>query len=794
ASADSLREAYRSDFVASRARDREINAQLTEYGMEPTATTGATYGHGYLGAVIQMAKEQGLDTAVIRGLAEHGGGDQVVALTPGRVRSFYSPDQVLYSGGRSAGPAAAAALALPGEAGATSTNAQEKPMSAGALPGFGLIPNAGPDDLRRLLRLMPFDPSQGVPITDAGGTPGAEEPRGLQGQIPRAPSPSGGLLDMADLTGPAGAQIHHPGTAKPGGLQSAIAMDEADTQRLEQQTGMMPPAPATGGLLSELFGKAPMGAPQSFTGTSGTVMPGQGPDLSGSPMPPARPSAADLAASAPAARPLGFGSLAPPRPARPQQADMPTPGAVPVAGQVPQAAPATPGAGPTPVPPAAPAAPGGVPPGTPGAEEPSFLDKVGSGLRRFGEAGGGDLLSSIGMGLMSTPGFGQGLAAGLKNYQGVSERKEARDLAKQEFGLRIQKAAQEATGLKGNQAFIKMAFPSLTPEQVVAGASNSTLVSAAIAKMQNPNAGREMKADSSGVNRWVDTGQPVFKDDEGKADWQQVSLPDGGTMLYSKSDPSKTQVVVQGQPVRHATAEERAAYGIQPGQGVKITPKEGPVPVGGVAQPHVREFEQPDGSKIARVQNPETGAWEAPNFGARPPATQAPSNPYATGKFNEGQGKAAGFTDRMMGSEPILRDLEGVKQGMLRGTAEGFLPNGWKTEDRQKLEQAQRDFINAQLRRESGAAISPSEFANAEKQYFPQPGDTDAVVSQKRANRQRAIEAMGRESGPAYAPSKKFDEKGGIVPSMTPDSRFKQLRGAGLSKEDAYARMHTEGY
>lgn len=114
ARADRLREAYRNDLIASRATDRDINAQLVEYGMEPTATTGATYGHGYLGAVIQMAKEQGLDTAILRGLAEHGGDDQVIALTPGRVRSHYAPDQVLFSGGRGgAAPAAAGLSASP---------------------------------------------------------------------------------------------------------------------------------------------------------------------------------------------------------------------------------------------------------------------------------------------------------------------------------------------------------------------------------------------------------------------------------------------------------------------------------------------------------------------------------------------------------------------------------------------------------------------------------------------------------------------------------------------------------
>jgi hypothetical protein len=65
------------------------------------------------------------------------------------------------------------------------------------------------------------------------------------------------------------------------------------------------------------------------------------------------------------------------------------------------------------------------------------------------------------------------------------------------------------------------------------------------------------------------------------------------------------------------------------------------------------------------------------------------------------------------------------------------------------VEQAQRNFVNAVLRQESGAVISPSEFENAQKQYFPQPGDSAKVRDQKRQNRQSAIEGFRVMSGPA---------------------------------------------
>ena len=67
--------------------------------------------------------------------------------------------------------------------------------------------------------------------------------------------------------------------------------------------------------------------------------------------------------------------------------------------------------------------------------------------------------------------------------------------------------------------------------------------------------------------------------------------------------------------------------------------------------------------------------------------------------------------------------------------------------------QARSNFVNAVLRRESGAVIADSEFENANLQYFPQPGDTQQVIDQKRNNRELAISLIvaGAGEGAAYA-------------------------------------------
>lgn len=121
--------------------------------------------------------------------------------------------------------------------------------------------------------------------------------------------------------------------------------------------------------------------------------------------------------------------------------------------------------------------------------------------------------------------------------------------------------------------------------------------------------------------------------------------------------------------------------------------------------------------------------------------------------LTEAQSKAAGFAERMMASDKIMGNPDIAATGLSRyQSAVSDLPvigSGFASAERQQYDQAQRDFINAVLRRESGAVISDAEFANAEKQYFPQPGDGPKVLAQKAANRKTAIQGILRAAGPA---------------------------------------------
>ena len=130
--------------------------------------------------------------------------------------------------------------------------------------------------------------------------------------------------------------------------------------------------------------------------------------------------------------------------------------------------------------------------------------------------------------------------------------------------------------------------------------------------------------------------------------------------------------------------------------------------------------------------------------------------------LTESQGKAAGFGVRANDSDAIIREIGGngeVQPGLIKRSAEavpfmgdalGTLANWTQSEPQQKVEQAQRNFINAVLRRESGAVISPEEFDNARKQYFPQPGDEQGTIAQKQSNRQAVIAALKTEGAHGY--------------------------------------------
>lgn len=130
------------------------------------------------------------------------------------------------------------------------------------------------------------------------------------------------------------------------------------------------------------------------------------------------------------------------------------------------------------------------------------------------------------------------------------------------------------------------------------------------------------------------------------------------------------------------------------------------------------------------------------------------------------QSQAALYGKRMLMADDVINKqaAEGFNRSSMETSLQSYAPNMFKGPQLQKQEQAERDFVNAILRKESGSAISKDEFSSAEKQYFPRNGDTPEVIAQKAQNRALAIDGMKLASGPkawkklgvpAVAPTKK---------------------------------------
>lgn len=121
----------------------------------------------------------------------------------------------------------------------------------------------------------------------------------------------------------------------------------------------------------------------------------------------------------------------------------------------------------------------------------------------------------------------------------------------------------------------------------------------------------------------------------------------------------------------------------------------------------------------------------------------------------EYQAKSSGFYGRMLQSQQDYSTAKGDAldpRGTIRQYVHDKFPNleneYLNDTTRQAADQAARNFIAAQLRLESGAAISPEEFENQYRIFYPMPGDAPEVIAQKAAARKQATEAMRMAAGP----------------------------------------------
>lgn len=209
--------------------------------------------------------------------------------------------------------------------------------------------------------------------------------------------------------------------------------------------------------------------------------------------------------------------------------------------------------------------------------------------------------------------------------------------------------------------------------------------------------------------------------------------------------------------------------------GLQLDPARFPPPAGGVAPQGGPTMPIQDGAAPAApaavpaasggVQIGATGmSAEPPDATAVNPAglTRQAPNSTPTGEEN----LSAGYARRMVEAEGLLAQAvaRGYVPGNLRDAAAGAVAGGrdagfarraagnaaMSTEG-QLYRQAQEDWVRAKLRRESGAVIGEDEMAREIQVYFPQPGDSQAVIAQKSEARRVAADAMRQGAGRAAA-------------------------------------------
>jgi len=294
--------------------------------------------------------------------------------------------------------------------------------------------------------------------------------------------------------------------------------------------------------------------------------------------------------------------------------------------------------------------------------------------------------------------------------------------------------------------------------------NSNSLMSLGSALLSNPNFGMAL------ANFGQQAPQSMANDRRRKAlnNWLKAKSSGGSldpdTLALLQSDPDLSAKyamasLVPQKPGTDAIAEYALAK--QQGYAGSFMDYERDMKSAGGTPNVVELFDEKTGLPYKAVYNPATKGYERLGGTKAPTGWTVQTGPDGQTTISQGpvnskptefQGKSHLYAARMSEADKTITDLEGagtnlVQQGLSNVPVAG---NYLISSDYQKFDQAKRDFLNAVLRQESGATITPSEFANGEKQYFPQPGDGPDVIAQKRANRRLAIEKIQENAGPAF--------------------------------------------
>lgn len=133
-------------------------------------------------------------------------------------------------------------------------------------------------------------------------------------------------------------------------------------------------------------------------------------------------------------------------------------------------------------------------------------------------------------------------------------------------------------------------------------------------------------------------------------------------------------------------------------------------------------------------------------FGPDGKPVMVQGGPGTAAKFTEGQSKDNVYATRAEGAlarlEPVADALSGLGDRMLGMDPTGIARGAFQSDEFQTAQQAGGEFLQAILRKDTGAAITADEQALYGQTYLPQLGDNAAVLEQKRVARAGALEAI----------------------------------------------------
>lgn len=236
---------------------------------------------------------------------------------------------------------------------------------------------------------------------------------------------------------------------------------------------------------------------------------------------------------------------------------------------------------------------------------------------------------------------------------------------------------------------------------------------------------------------------------------ETISLAEGAQLVRTNPLTGKVEVVAQGTPKEKAIQFQdlgNVVVGYQGGQEVMRLPK-GLGPQRPDAAPSLQTVETEQG---VMTFNPKTGQLAPLMIDGKPVAGKSQ-------KPTEGETNAAGFAQRMVAAMDVTNKVSSAEQPKLGEAVYRAIPLigdkvpevlpqkiGGLSDDRRQYIQAANNWIRANLRKESGAAIGADEWLEEYKNYFPQYNDDPKTVAQKKQFREIVTSNMMRAGGKSF--------------------------------------------